>query len=141
MAVFDGVDDGSNGIRGLLLGVVFLVDDAIEEFAAGHELEDEVDVVFILEDLVELDDVGMVDLRNERLICLAEDLDLVLQRQLVVLAQSGPTSVLPAQPVPLEDLHCDLLSRLLPHGLPHNRKAPSKPAQRLRYSPSTSHSL
>jgi hypothetical protein len=48
VTVFDGVDDGTDGISSFFFGVVLFVDNTVEEFAAGHVLENEIDVVVVL---------------------------------------------------------------------------------------------
>ena len=65
MTVFNGVDDWADGVGGLFLRVVFFLDDAVEELAPGHALEHQVHAARLVEDLVELDDVGMVDLEGQ----------------------------------------------------------------------------
>lgn len=68
--VFDGFEDLKVVVRGFGLLEAFLLDDSLEELAAADVLHDEVDLGVGLEDLEELDDVGVAKL--------AEDVDFSL---------------------------------------------------------------
>ena len=66
----DVLDDlGSIVFREVALSRLGLGDDAVEELSSGAELRDEVEVLFVLIDLVEFYDIRVVDLfvvRDER---------------------------------------------------------------------------
>lgn len=62
VTIFDAVDDGTDRVRRLLLGVVFLLHNAVEELSARHVLQHQVDVLLVLKYLVQLHYVRMVDL-------------------------------------------------------------------------------
>ena len=56
------------------------IHDFIEEFSPSAQLSDQVDVVFILENLIELDDVRVVQV--------FQDINLVLQTHFLLLVHS-----------------------------------------------------
>jgi hypothetical protein len=49
------------GLPNLLLSYALLMADVVIEFAALHVLQDEDDAVLLLEDLVDVHDVGMIE--------------------------------------------------------------------------------
>lgn len=64
VAIANGVNDRADGIGGFLLRIVLLLYDPVEELAASHEFEDQVEAVALVEDLKEFDNIGMIKLRK-----------------------------------------------------------------------------
>lgn len=60
MTELNGFDQALHDLRGLLLRVTALFEDAIEEFTTRAKLHDEVDVGLIFKNLMEANEVGMV---------------------------------------------------------------------------------
>lgn len=55
------IQDLLEELRGLLLAQRLFLSQEVEELSAGHQLEDEDDVCFVLEDVVQCDDVAVLD--------------------------------------------------------------------------------
>jgi len=81
-AVADGVDNWTDDICCLFFGVVFLFDNAFEEFTAFHLFKRQIYVVGLIKDLVELNHVWVVELR--------ENIDFLLEGKFIVFLQVSP---------------------------------------------------
>lgn len=65
MQVVDSVEDLLQELGGLLLRQGLFLSQEVEELAPGHQLQDENDVSLVLEDVVQRDDVGVLDLPQD----------------------------------------------------------------------------
>jgi len=81
VAVVDAHHDLLETVRGLNLGEELFVDDFVEELATGTQLGDQVEVLFVLKVLVQLQNMGVVQLLQDR------DLSFELLHVLHLLAQ------------------------------------------------------
>ena len=59
MDVLYAADDLLEDLAGFLLGHTFATDDVVEELSVLHELHHQEEMLWSLNDLVKLDDVGM----------------------------------------------------------------------------------
>lgn len=102
MAVANGIDNGSYGLPGLLLGIGLLLHDAIKELTSFHKLHHQIERLALIEDLNQSDNIGVVQLRK--------DLDLQHQAvNLIIIHRSL-----------LDDLDGHWVSFLLVDGFPDN---------------------
>lgn len=65
VAVTNSVNNGSDGVSCLFLRVVLLLHDSVEQLTACHEFHNQVQAVTLVENLEKLDDVGVVELRED----------------------------------------------------------------------------
>lgn len=77
VTVDQSIEDRRYDVSGLLFGEDFLGHDLVKQLAATKQLHHYVDVLLVLVHVVELDDVGVVDL--------LKDVDLVLESDFVLL--------------------------------------------------------
>lgn len=82
-SVYHGKHDGAC----LPLSVMIFLDDSIKQLSPGHQFEHEAVLFLVLVDFVELDDVGVVDLR-ELESYLAHDDDFVFEGELILTLHS-----------------------------------------------------
>ena len=86
VAVLNSFNDGAHRLGRVLFTVLALFNNAIEQFAAGHLLHDEVVVAGLLEEVVQADDVGVAEL--------LEDGHLVEEGRGVLFGELGPVDAL-----------------------------------------------
>ena len=65
MAVVERLKDLFEALGGLLLREEFLLDDPVEQFTSFANLSDQVDILLLLKVLVELEDVGVVQMLQD----------------------------------------------------------------------------
>ena len=64
VTIYNGVYEWSYSVSRLLFGVVLPLDDPVEEFSSDHQLHHQVETIALVKDLIKLDYVGVIQLRQ-----------------------------------------------------------------------------